>query len=138
MKRKIAAFLAALSLLAANSQVVFAKEIPEEITEQIEEDISPRYISITKLTPSLTRSGRISCAVQTDGHDYSLTVSLQQYTDSGWETIDEWSENGNTYGTFSETYSPERGQKYRIRAHVRVYDDDGSLIETATKYSATV
>ena len=137
MKKKIAVLLIAVSLLSSFSQTVYACGEPAETDESITE-ISPRYTNISRFTVSLTRSGSISCRVQTTSYDYSLTVDLQQNIDGSWEDVDTWEEDGSLTGSFSTTASLERGQKYRVRAYLRVYDDNGSLIETATKYSATV
>ena len=137
MKKKIAVLLIAVSLLSSFSQTVYACGEPAETDESITE-ISPRYTNISRFTVSLTSSGSISCRIQTSNCNYSLTIDLQQRIDGSWEDIDSWSDDGYRSGTFSTTASLERGQKYRVRAYLRVYDDNGSLIETATKYSATV
>ncbi len=137
MKKKIAVLLIAVSLLSSFSQTVYACGEPAETDESITE-ISPRYTNISRFTVSLTSSGSISCRIQTSNCNYSLTIDLQQRIDGSWEDIDSWSDDGYRSGTFSTTASLERGQKYRVRAYLRVYDDNGTLIETATKYSATV
>lgn len=138
MKKKIAVLLIAISLLSSFSQTVYAHEEQVEPNEAIQMEISPRYTNISRFTVSLTRSGSISCRVQTTACDYSLTVDLQQNIDGSWEDVDTWEEGGSLTGSFSTTASLERGQKYRVRAYLRVYDDNGTLIETATKYSVTV
>ena len=138
MKKKIVVFLVACSLFAAIPQIASATDFSELPGESVQNEITPRYRAILKINPSISRIGSIKCDVQTIGNDYSLTVDLQQYIDGSWEDIDSWTENGSSGGTFSTTASLERGQKYRVRAYLRVYDDNGSLIETATKYSATV
>lgn len=138
MKRKIAVLLIAASLLSSFSQTVYAYEELVEPNQPIQTGISPRYTNISRFSAVLTSSGNITCQVQTVAYDYSLTVDLQQNIDGSWEDIDSWEDSGYLTGRFSTTVSLERGQKYRIRAYVRVYDDDGALIETATKYSTTV
>lgn len=138
MKKKIAVLLIAVSLLSSFSQTVYAYEGAAEPDESIQAEISPRYTNISRFTVSLTSSGSISCRIQTSNCNYSLTIDLQQRIDGSWEDIDSWSDDGYRSGTFSTTASLERGQKYRVRAYLRVYDDNGTLIETATKYSATV
>lgn len=138
MKKKIAVLLLVASLFVSASPSVLADEIVENPCEQTQMEISPRYIAITQFIPTLSKTGRISCSIRTVNYDYSISIDLQQYIDGSWEDIDSWSEDGYRSGTFSASSSLERGQKYRIRAYVEVYDDSGDLIETATKYSSTV
>jgi hypothetical protein len=138
MKKKIAALLLTAALITCTSQAAFAIENLPEPTEQSQIVVSPRYTNISRFSPSLSRTGAVSCVIQTSNCDYSLSVDLQQYIDGSWEDIDSWGEDGNSYGYFSASSSLERGQKYRIRAYVEVYGDSGDIIETATKYSSTV
>ncbi len=138
MKKKIAALLLTAALITCTSQAAFAIENLPEPTEQSQIVVSPRYTNISRFSPSLSRTGAVSCVIQTSNCDYSLSVDLQQYIDGSWEDIDSWSEDGYRSGTFSASSSLERGQKYRVCAYVEVYGDSGDIIETATKYSSTV
>jgi len=138
MKKKVTALLLAVSMLTFSSQAVFANEVSGESTEQSQTEISPRYIAITRISPTLSKSGRISCTIQTTGYDYSLTVDLQQYISGNWEDIESWEEDGYRSGTFTTTSSLESGEKYRVHVYVTVYDSDGNVIETASQNSSTV
>lgn len=138
MKKKLTVLLLAASLFISASPSVLAAGILENPCEQAQMEISPRYIGITQFTPTLSKTGKISCSIRTTNYDYSLSVDLQQYIDGSWEDIESWSENGYRSGVFSASSSLERGQKYRVCAYVEVYDDSENVIETATKYSSTV
>lgn len=138
MKKKLTVLLLAASMFISVSPSVLAADILENPCEQSQMEISPRYIGITQFLPTLGKTGNISCSIRTTNYDYSLSVDLQQYIDGSWEDIDSWSEDGYRTGIFSASSSLERGQKYRVRAYVEVYDDSGNVIETATKYSSTV
>lgn len=67
-----------------------------------------------------------------------MTLSLQQYIGSYWETIDTWTDDGVGSGSISESCSLEKGEKYRAQVYVVVYDENGRATETTTKYSSSV
>ena len=69
-----------------------------------------------------------------------MTVKLQRQSSTGgdWVTIASGSDFAEGTGSafVSKTKSVSKGYNYRTSVIVRIYDEDGNLIETATKNSA--
>lgn len=112
-------------------------------TVHAEEEVMPCYAYICSINVKFSISGGIVTAVgeikPQDGQHTSVTVRLQRENSAGtWTTIETWtgsnaagkSEAGGTRALIS-------GYNYRVYVIGRVYDDEGTLIETAYKYSPT-
>lgn len=100
--------------------------------------VSPQWTYIDSLSVELTKAGDISGEViLTSGYDFIMTLELQE-NDGSWTMVDSWTEEGNMMGSIDETCSLEPGLKHRAKVTVKVYNSAGKVIETATKYSATV
>lgn len=103
------------------------------------EILSPRYATIRKFSVELTisSSGQASC--QAFGSLFGsyvgeFTMYLQDQS-SGWQTVKSWSGSGNVC---SGNYYVPKGDTYRVKGVLHVYDNAGRLVETTTKYSNEV
>ena len=101
--------------------------------------VSPRYATIRSLSAELkiSSSGQASCKVEVSlygSYRGEVTMYLQD-RNSGWQTVKSWSGTGS--GCNGSYYVPE-GDSYRVKGVLSVYDNEGNLIETATKYSDEV
>lgn len=138
MKRIVSFILVALMLIfatipayAANSSTASAGIV------------SPQFIGITTLSANLSidSSGRTTSTgiVRPSNSNYTsyLTVSLQKFISGSWTTINSWSGSGaGLYGvTNSGSYYVGSGT-YRACSIASIYNSSGSLVDTATAYSA--
>lgn len=139
MKKILATILASAAVICATSGNVLAHDrVDGETINSITEYSLLRYAHISTLKPSITSTGTIKAIISLyENLGYSLTLELQEY-DGTWDSIDSWSLDGTGNGTISETCSLESGKKYRAKATVEVYDGSGRVVESTTKYSASV
>ena len=107
-------------------------------------DAQPYYLSIARFSiqfdiPASGRSDIVGSVVSSSS-DYSvnLTVELQQWKNSSWSTIKSWTTSGKGYVMIDENWYVVMGNKYRIHAAATVYDQNGKVLERATKNLATV
>ncbi len=61
-----------------------------------------------------------------------VQVSLQQKTDSGWETLQTWTNDGQILAQTSGKYAIARGYQYRTYTIGYVYNDAGVIIDSAS------
>lgn len=103
-----------------------------------EADVSPLYDYAKYVQVSLEISGgtaTVDSRVKAAGYDISTTTCLQRKTDDRWVTIKTWNRSGNSSVFLSETRALTQGYAYRSYVKVKIYDQNGNVIETAKKYS---
>lgn len=138
MKKLFASVLAAAVVCTTSGTVLANESTNRENIDNITGYSLLRYAHIMSLNPSITASGTIKASLTLyENLDYSLTLELQEYNGT-WETIDSWSLNGTKRGTITESCSLESGKRYRAKAEVVIYDDNGRVLESTSKLSATV
>lgn len=118
----------------------FAQEIlTDEITPMYEE-ISALQANLSISSGSASCSGRIRATDQTQSSKLSLSLQKRASGSSTWTTVATWTDtaSGTSYAVVSKSISVSRGFSYRVRATGRVYNSNGTLLETGTKYSTTV
>lgn len=105
--------------------------------------VSPQFIAIGQMSATLNinSSGKAQCGgtVNPSNNSYTsyLTVSLQQSTSGGWTTIKSWSGSGTgVAGVNLCNYWYVINGTYRVRTTASVYSSAGTLLETASLYSA--
>lgn len=59
-------------------------------------------------------------------------VRLQQKLDSGWYTVETWSDTGTGAAGASGKIAVARGYDYRVTVSAYVYDDNGNIVETGS------
>lgn len=130
------ACIVAMVLVCAMSLRIFASAA--------EINLQPRYTTVTYFyaTLSIPPSGqsKIQGGVSLTNLSYTvnLTMELQQWRNASWATIKSWTTRGKDHVVIDENWSVVLGYKYRIHATATVYDQNGKVLERATKNSATV
>lgn len=103
--------------------------------------LDPRFEHLSRISASLSISrGRANCGGSFtiydiyDGYDSRMTMVLQQYTNSRWESIAEWSKdfNGSGIKMMQEEYKVSSGYRYRMTVTAEIFDSSGDVIETVT------
>ena len=116
-----------------------ALEIDQGDTSQIQ----PAYVGVTSVSPKLNinTSGAATCVnvikIKT-GYSVTATLELQHQEGSKWIPNQSWSASGKSMVRFDRIYYVNHGYTYRLKSVVIVYNENGTLEETVTTYSATV
>ena len=104
--------------------------------------IEPMYTHTQKIEALLSLSGSTASAAgritPSGSYDSKVTVQLQRGKDNKWTTIATWT--GSCDSGTSKVGGEKaitKGYDYRVKVTGRVYDSDGKLAETVTKYSST-
>lgn len=134
---KVAFTLVMLSLLCAVTGTAFAAGA-DDFAASVG-IVSPRYATIRRFYADLTisSSGQASCHVAVSlygSYRGEVTMYLQQRS-GGWQTIEFWPGTGDGC---DESYYVLKGDSYRVKGDLRVYDNSGKLVESATTYSETI
>ena len=139
MKKRITSGI--LILVLVLTSVASAASANSPTTEAIQ----PRWTRIFSLTASLdiSSSGRADCSsnamLRISGDSADLTMSLQRSSNgTSWTTVKTWTESGRGSISMDESWYVLSGYFYRVKATVEVYNSSGTLVESATAYSATV
>ena len=109
-----------------------------------EQDITPQYTYISKLSAGLTISdatGISNCVgscFAPSADSVKLTCKLQRYTGSAWTTVKTWSATAAHSTAITEQYAVYSGYTYRVRITCSVYNASGVLVESGTCYSHQV
>lgn len=135
MKKTIALILSIVFVLSSLS-TAFA----EEVTVPEDEPIIEEYIDLSRITTTLNISGNIaSCyglartIINTDS--IHMWMYLQKQTSTGWTTVYSWYEQDTRIVVLDESRSGLSSGTYRLRLYVKVYDANGSFVESANAYS---
>ena len=127
--KRLLCLLLSVTILASG-MVVMAADTP-----------TPYYDATASISASLTisTSGLASCGGSVTLSDSSafatLTMKLQQYTSSGWTTIEPWSTSTST--RLSKTKYVTHGYYYRVVTSANVYDANGHYVESPSVTSAS-
>lgn len=99
--------------------------------------LEPRFEYLSRISSGLTISsaGRAACGgsfTTYDQYDSRMTMTLQQFSDSGWVDIKEWSQDftGSGVKMMDKGYYVKSGYRYRMTVMVEILDSDGSVLET--------
>lgn len=97
----------------------------------------PRFEHLSRISSGLTISslGRAACGgsfTTYDEYDSRMTMTLQQFVDSEWVDIKEWSQDftGSGVKMMDKGYYVKSGYRYRMTVTVEILDSDGSVLET--------
>lgn len=71
-------------------------------------------------------------AVARSSVDVEVVVRLQQKLDSGWYTVESWSDAGTGTAGTGGKIAVARGYDYRVTVSAYVYDDNGNIVETGS------
>lgn len=131
--RRLLCLITLVALTLSTVRIAFASN---------DTSIEPRYMYTGKITASLSLSGSTASAAGriTPSGEYEtrITVCLQKGSGTSWTTIATW--NGNCSCGSSEAGGIKtltKGYDYRVAVTGRVYNSNGTLLETVTKYSLT-
>ena len=108
-------------------------EASERLMYEYGEGIMPQYEKSFDVQATLNFSGgKAKClgkVIGKDGIKYSVTVTLQKKTSSGWTNIKTWKGSGQKGCSTSGSEPVSKGSKYRVK----VVGKSGT--ESATSYS---
>ena len=130
-----------LSLALSTPAAMAAETAAPEITV-LDLSISPRFEHIMRISASLSISslGRAECGGTYviydiyDGYDSRMTMVLQQYVDSEWVEIKDWSQDFTGAGgkMMYKGYYVKSGYRYRMTVTAEILDSDGTVIESVS------
>ena len=108
-------------------------------TQQME----PFYTGIASMQPSviISSSGSANCldkVLMKSGYTDDVTWTLQHQVGNSWVSNMHWSASGKTQINLNKNYFVTKGYTYRLKTVAVVYNSNGSVVETATKYSSSV
>lgn len=135
----ILAVLLCLSLVSSPVKAHAAESSTQELTILY---LSPRFKFLSQISASLSISnfGRATCGGafyiydKYDGYDSRMTMVLQQYEDTGWTDLKEWSQDFTGTGAklMEKSYYVSAGYRYRMIATVEILDSAGEVLETVS------
>lgn len=141
MKKAIILLISLLMVLSSISFSVAEEhryESPEELTAE-------RFIGLSRASASMSISNntaKCKATAYASSSEYYLyvTLSLQKKSGNSWKTIASWNGSGSgiTGVILSKTKSGLVSGTYRCKAYVRVYDSNGSYVESTTVYSQSI
>lgn len=128
--------------LALSTPAAMAAETAAPETTVLDLSISPRFEHIMRISASLSISslGRAECGGTYviydiyDGYDSRMTMVLQQYVDSEWVEIKDWSQDFTGAGgkMMNKGYYVKSGYRYRMTVTAEILDSDGTVIESVS------
>lgn len=106
-------------------------------------DIQPRYTCTKVINADLVFNDGSASAwgevIPHDSYETRITVNLQRCDDGTWVSLSVWTgHNTNGKSEAGGTRNISTGHDYRVYVIGKVYDTNGNLLETVTKYSPTV
>ena len=123
--------------------VLLTLSVSPAMATESESTIMPRYSYITQLYSGLQigtlglSACRANCYVR-NADEVILTAKLQQYNGSSWTTLKTWTATGTDIASISKNYAVPSGYVYCLRVTCAVFNEAGTLVETATCYSNQV
>lgn len=151
MKRVIMAFIIAVLLtfvfsVYASGEEYLCDSENDVLSQNIEfvgnSMFSVQYTNIGAISAILSIDGdnaycNGSIQTSTSGASTSISVRLQRSTNgTSWATIKTWSGNGTSSSDVSGQYTVSSGFQYRVSVYGSVQNQNGSVLESATKYSS--
>ena len=134
MKRIISLMLAVVMTFA------FTVSVSAEELEQ--PTIMPRYtyIMATGVNIYIDESTNITTNdaffYTYDNYEVQIVCQLQRYNNSKWNTIKTWTASGMRYVDLQESWAVPSGYTYRTYATFKVYDSNGNLVESVSRYDS--
>lgn len=135
MKKTIALILSIVFVLSS-LPTTFA----EDVTVPADEPIIEEYIDLAVVSAALQINGNTALCygsartiVNTDS--IHMWMYLQKQTSAGWTTVYSWHEQDVRLAVLDESRNGLSSGTYRVRVYVRVYDANGSFVESANAYS---
>lgn len=139
MKKRITSGILILVLVLTSVASAVSATAPSS------EAIQPRWTRIYSLKAFLdiSSSGRADCSskvmLKNSSDSAELTMSLQRSSNgTSWTTVKTWTDSGQGSISVDGSWYVLSGYYYRVKAAVKVYNSSGTLVESATAYSATV
>lgn len=138
MKRKFFSLVAIMLVFTCAMALPANAVVAAETTESY---ATPRYVNIRSIVGNIevSDSGIATCYgyVKTANSTYTiyLTLGLQQYNGSSWDTIKTWSTSGTGEVSYTKTRYVADGYYYRTAVSATVYTSGGSYVESTTIYS---
>ena len=116
--------------------MLFIMAFPAAATT-IESTIQPRWTYLNSVYAYLDINwlGIATCegnAVAGSSVQLKTVVRLQQKLDSGWYTVESWSDTGTGTAGTGGKIAVARGYDYRVTVSAYVYDDNGNIVETGS------
>lgn len=140
MKKAVASICMGAAVLTLTPAVSMAETATIFENDQQENSIAPYMLYIRDSSASLAISGTkatVDCSVsgnRTSATKAKVVAELQVKNGSSWTTVKTWTDTQNDYEAYVyETYTITKGNTYRVKASVTVWED--SLSETQTVYS---
>lgn len=135
MKQKSVRILAILFV----SLCVLSSGVPSA-SAAVEEPEFPAYVAVTQISPRLVvELGTAYCSdyiIIKSGYSVSATWYLQYYQSGKWENLATWTDTGTKSLPFSKKRAVVSGNTYRLKTALKVYNTQGKLVESPTKYSS--
>lgn len=135
MKQKPVRILAILFV----SLCVLSSGVPSA-SAAVEEPEFPAYVAVTQISPRLVVELRTAyCSdyiIIKSGYSVSATWYLQYYQSGKWENLATWTDTGTKTLPFSKKRAVVSGNTYRLKTSLKVYNTQGKLVESPTKYSS--
>ena len=107
------------------------------------QQMEPFYTGIASMQPSvvISSSGSANCldkVLLKSGYTANVTWTLQRQVGNTWVSNVNWSGSGKTQINLNKNYFVTHGYTYRLKTVATVYNSNGGVVETATKYSSSV
>lgn len=138
MKRIIILVLSTV-LIFTSISITAADEINSTTKETIMDN---RFIGLYRATSSIgitnnTANCKATAFAKTTDYSLYVILSLQKKSGANWNNIISWSDTGSglTGVVLSKTKSSLSSGTYRCKVYVRVYNSNGTFIESTTVYS---
>ena len=131
-----------LSLLMA---VVLSLSLAVAVSaeEQEQTPVLPRYtyIAATVVDLNISESTNITYNVaysylHSDDYELRIEAKLQRYSNSKWNTVKTWTASGMGEAEVDQAWAVASGHHYRTYATFSVYDSNGNLLESVSRYDS--
>lgn len=140
MKRAFIVFFAVLFVLSS-----FSFSVAEGTEGKSSLMVEERYIGLSRATTNLSLSNNTAnckavAYAKTSGYTLYVTLSLQKKSGTSWNYVTSWIGVGSGFSgvVLNKTKSGLTSGTYRCKAYVRVYDSNGSYVESTTVYSQSI
>lgn len=106
--------------------------------EQDTSTVTPRYAYIAANSVYFTinestnvTTSDVFCRTY-DNYEIQIVCQLQRYNNSKWNTVKTWTSSGMKSATLVKSWAVPSGYTYRAYVTFYIYNNNGTLIETAT------
>ncbi len=134
--KRIAVFILSFVLALSSLATAYA----EDVTHPADEPIIEEYVDLLSVSTSLRVNGNTafcygSACSRVNTDSIHMWMYLQKQTSTGWTTVYSWYKQDTRIAVLDESRSGLSSGTYRVRVYVRVYDANGSFVESANAYS---